>query len=170
MLITPLLSYSQADIIVANYEIFRYSGSVDTTEKEYSITYEDSVYYLTFQNITSVYNEPIIWNFSIKDNDQVTESIVRSYKHQLIDYISLEFNGKEYKIYRFCYAPPNSSDADNFVFFEPNYGILINKSINWRNFEKMSGVGNSYDNSVISYFVTYVLTTPKFFHDISFEL
>lgn len=164
MLIFTTITKSQ-DFVDTKYILFWKNGQVDTLTRSFSISFDDSIYSITYKNYYHNDPEPVAWKLPIRHNSITTDSITRNDDFQLVDNKTIRFKGLNYNIYKFCYAPPNTVDGDTHYFFEPHYGFLIDKSVQWGNFIMLTDVGKKEDNAIISFLCTYIMYDSDFFHD-----
>ena len=79
---------------------------------------------------------------------------------RLLDEKTIEFEGNNYIIYKYLRDDPNGDDEEMLYFYSPKFGVLIDKSAWWGNYDKLRYFGNEEDNRIV-YYLTEMITNDE---------
>ena len=145
-----ILKYYVIDIHSKNANI-KYSKILN---KKFS----DSIYYQLVQSkyTKNEYKFPIQKEAkTIKINEIFTGKLIDKKEYQTDSEINI--------VYKYYYKS-RANDGDELIFFNPNYGILITKSISWGNYEMLIGSEKKSDTAKIFYLNQKIISDCNFFN------
>lgn len=121
--------------------------------------FSDSTYY--FSILSNNVNNNFV--FPIKKNTN-SFFIRENLKGKLIGNKLYEFKQEQIIVYSYYYKDENASDSDEIIFFNPEIGILIKKSLNWGNYVIMVESKKKEDSSKILYLTQRIISDCNFFN------
>jgi hypothetical protein len=165
ILINSVIVYSQSDIST-KYLFIRLWGSesVDTISKTIlSNDNQDSIFFVSYK--ITWRNDTYIERFAFQQYDSMQIKVDSHWKvTEYIDKKSFNLFNRKYEIYKYLEDDPKGVDEEMLYFYSPQYGVLINRSLAWGNFDKLIDWGNEEDNLIISILCDMILGDTYFFH------
>jgi hypothetical protein len=142
------------------------SGSLrDTVEyKNFAHLKTDSFYIISYQYDTFQYTTKMRLPVKPEFND-TTFSFNDSTFNQKITYervVTIQVEGKDYQIIRYL-ATPGGMDADAFLFYCPDFGLLTVRSRTWPAYRHLIMTGNSKDDRIIRQLNREIENNQEFF-------
>ena len=136
-------------------------GYIDTT---YRILTKnkliDSVYNLTYQYINESDTISEYFSFPLyvdKGEDDSKD------KFTLIGQKEIKYLEKSYAVYKYYIDLENADDLQMLYFFVPEFGVIINKSAWWGNYDRLIDNGKNEDADAIFFICEMILYDSEFY-------
>ena len=150
------------------YLYFDRSGYIDTVYTELvSRELIDSVYQIAYKTVKEKgLDEPYVESHKlpiglVAKSDDSTD--------KMLDKKKIEYLGKQYQIYKTFYDDPNSYDEEMLYFFEPSFGIIIQRSAAWGSYTKLIDTGDEENNKIVSHLSELIMQDSVFFNEIKIK-
>jgi len=82
---------------------------------------------------------------------------------QLVDTNAFEFEGRDYLILKYRYDEEHSDDEEMLVFYSHDFGILINRSAVWGNYDRLLTSNDKREDRTVFYLVEMIANNDKEF-------
>ncbi len=147
--------------------IKRNGSTIDTTYRIMTeIKLTDSVYNLAYQYMSK--SDTVNENFTLTINNTST-NLNDEEKDYLNDDLSLiaqkevKYQDKTYTVYKYYFDLEEVDDEQMLYFFVPEFGVIINKSAWWGNYDRLIDNGRSEDGGAIFFICEMILYDSEFY-------
>lgn len=160
------ITEAEEDTALVYLSITKDNNDIDTLfRKVLSSNLEDSIYTISYSttqtNIEGSFEEnyiiPIRKKALVDEGTYPTVTTLQGLK-------KINYQGEVYIIYKCFYDELNASDEEMLFFFEPTYGIIIDKNAWWRNYNRLIGTGKANDKEIVFYLGEMILADSVFFN------
>lgn len=128
--------------------------------------YSDSIYRLTYRNFNQ--NDTLSQSFEFPLSNSLTTyrnlHDTSKYRLVLLDKKLIRYNSHDYIAYKYLFDDKNADDEEMLYFFVPEFGILINKSAWWGNYDRLIDNGDNTDKGDIFFLNEMIIFDSDFFH------
>lgn len=132
-------------------------GRLDTIYREIKYHFKsDTMNIITYREIWNENDIEVSFKFP-KSKDRIVNET------RLIEEKVIEFEGKDYIIYKYLMDYPDGDDEEMLYFYSPEYGILIHKSAWWGNYDKLTNFNTPEDGRIIYYLSEIISNGDKDF-------
>ena len=141
--------------------------TVDTIYKSIiNKEFSDSVYQITYRNFNLKEHCDKTFEFPLSNFKASFQNLrdTSNFKLSLLDTKTIHYQSSKYTVYKYLYNNKNYIDEETLYFFVPEFGIIIQKSACWGNYDRLINNGIESETNNLFYIGEMILFDSNFFH------
>jgi hypothetical protein len=140
------------------YIFLRRNGMMDTISRELLYNkHNDTFNIISYRTTWDKDVDQQEYKFAVKSEyDSLTNFV-------LLDSTIIEFENKEYKVFKYLFDDKRGDDEEMFYFYSPDFGIISFRSAAWGNYDRLTKTGDVKNDRITFYLMEMIINDDNFF-------